>query len=294
MSELKPIRPAATVVVCRDAARGLELLLLKRSSRSSFMASVMVYPGGALDEEDAAVARSPRVRAGRELWSRDTMAAHAIAALRENFEETGLLCAQLSAQKARTELRPLRTALLDGGISFSEVLDRLDAHVDLDDVWYFSRWVTPNWETKRYDARFFLARAPESQEASFDRRETDAGGWYTPEEAIAAYEEGELVLSPPTWATLTDLRSCPSVEAAQAYARGALPSPILPHFTDVEEGQKAVLLPGDTLYPLDLDWQVDTTPRVVPTRTRIAFVNSRWAEVAPTLGAGASARAHGV
>lgn len=278
MTDLKPIRPAATVVVCRDGEKGLELLMLKRSSKSTFMASVMVYPGGALDAADSVVAESPRVRASREVWERDLMKALAIASLRECFEETGLLCASFEQAPSPEMLGDLRAKLLSSEMSFEDVLAQTRAVIDLEDVWYFARWVTPNWETKRYDARFFLVESPRNQLFSFDKREADAGDWYTPQEALDAYQRGEMILSPPTWATLTDLKSCSTVEEAKALARVLKPSPILPHFTDVEGG-KAVLLPGDASYPVDLDHQVDTAPRVPPSRTRIGFENNRWVEL---------------
>lgn len=272
--ELKPIRLAATLVVCRDSERGLEVYLLKRSSRAQFMANVMVYPGGGLEPQDEVL--SSEVGGTRGLWSAAPMRALALAALRETFEESGLLCAHFASSPALETLRSVRHQVLEGTTTFAEVLASLEATLSLDSLWYFARWVTPNWETKRYDTYFFITRAPEAQEARSDERETERGAWYTPADAIAAYDRGELILSPPTWATLRDLCGCSCVDEALAFGRSELPSPILPHFTDIGEGEKAVLLPGDALYPENHDPQVDTTPRVVPRRTRIAFTQGRW------------------
>ena len=278
MTELKPIRPASTLVLCRDGKRGLEIYMLRRSSRSSFMANVMVYPGGALEPGDRVLASTPEVGGKRLLWNDSELRALAIAGIREAYEEAGVLCADFRQAPSTEVLRDARSSLLDGSVGFEEVLRTLGALLRLDDVWYFARWVTPNWETKRFDARFFLVEAPRDQVASSDERETEVGAWLTPQGAIDAYERGELILSPPTWSTLMDLRGCRDVSAARVFAQRALPSPILPHMTEMY-ASKVVLLPGDEAYPEGLDPRVDTALRAAPSRTRIHIVDGRFREL---------------
>lgn len=277
MSEVMPIRQAATVVLARDGDNGIEVLLLKRSSRSSFMANVIVYPGGAVDAADHGYAQSTRVNASRGLWADDWTRAHAIAALREAFEESGMLVADFGRPVSEEELDVERRRLLAGTTTFADVLELFDARLSLDAIWYFDRWVTPSWETKRYDALFFLVRAPEGQTACCDETETVEGDWYRPEDALAAYERREMLLAPPTWATLRDLSGYATVDAAADFAHRAAPSPILPHFTQMEgEGEGVILLPGDAAYPGFDD--VDTTLRAPARRTRISMRDGLWVE----------------
>lgn len=280
-TSLKPIRPAATVVLARDGDEGMEVFLLRRSSRSSFMANVIVYPGGAVDPGDYALARSPRVQASRGLWTDDHSRAHAIAALREAFEETGLLAAEFRRPPPQSDLDHLRLEVHAGRMSFDAVLGELGAELPLDSLWYFDRWVTPSWETKRYDAWFFLMRAPEDQIARSDEVEVTDGTWMTPRRALERYRERELLLAPPTWSTMVDLAGFNTVDEAAIFARDATPSPILPHFSAApSEGRGMILLPGDAEYPHFDD--VDTSPRGTPRRTRIAMRDGLWEEVDPT------------
>ena len=280
MTEFKPIRAAATVVLARDSDEGMEVFLLRRSSKSSFMANVIVYPGGAVDPADFELAQSPLVQASRGLWVNDHSRAHAIAALREAFEESGVLAGEFRQGPSQRDLDELRVALHDGRMSFDAVLGELGAELPLDLLWYFDRWVTPNWESKRYDAWFFLMRAPEAQIARSDEVEVIDGAWMTPRRALERYRERELLLAPPTWATMVDLSRFDTVDEAAIFARDATPSPILPHFSAApSEGRGMILLPGDAEYPHFDD--VDTSPRATPRRTRIAMRDGLWEEVDP-------------
>lgn len=273
----KAIRPAATIVLARDSDAGMEVCLMRRSSKSSFMASVVVYPGGGVDDADFLVAESPRVHAGRALWKDTHSRAHAVAALREAFEESGLLATEFAKVPSQKELDALRFALLNEDIEFAEVLDTLDAQIQLDDLWYFDRWVTPPWETKRYDTWFFLARAPEGQRFYTDGQEVTDERWMTPKEALERYRNRELLLAPPTWATMVDLAHFERFDDAAVYAERATPYAICPHFTPLEQkGEGVILLPGDPDYPGFEG--VDTSIRGQPTRTRIGMRDGQWIE----------------
>lgn len=244
------------------------------------MASVIVYPGGGVDDDDFIVAESPRVHASRELWKSTHSKAHAIAALREAFEESGLLATEFAKAPSQKELDELRFALLDEEINFGDVLTELDSEVQLDEIWYFDRWVTPPWETKRYDTWFFLARAPEGQRFYTDGQEVTDERWLTPKEALERYRKRELILSPPTWATMRDLAPFDTFDDAAVFAKRAKPYAICPHFTPLEkEGTGVILLPGDPNYP---DFEgVDTTIRGRPTRTRIGMRDGQWYDFEP-------------
>lgn len=270
----KPVRPAATLVLARPGAEDFEVLLLKRSSRSSFMANVYVYPGGAVDDADERLAESGLVRGTRQTWHELENRVHAIAAIRECFEEAGVLLARQRSDGARVcpvfeETEELRRALNEGHLSFGEVLQRLEVELNLDDLRYFDRWVTPAFESRRFDARFFFSEVQAGQRAECDRVETVDGAWLRPLHALSRYEASEIMLAPPTWATLRDLSTHRAVNDAFRWAEEQRPLPLLPHFEEVE-GEPTILLPGDPLYPERVERGG---------RTRIAIREGRWQEV---------------
>lgn len=203
------IRDAATVLVVRDAAEGPEVLMVRRSTKASFAAGAMVFPGGAVDVTDHEIAASERV-AGRDLPPEEI--AFWVAALRETFEEAGLLVGRSRAASA--DLDALRASLLAGDADFAGCLEAADAVLDCARIPYLSRWVTPKGETRRFDTRFFMVAAPEGQVAAHDRHETTAAEWVVPPAALRRARAGELFLLPPTIAHLTWLAEHATAEAA--------------------------------------------------------------------------------
>lgn len=275
MSEPKPIRAAATVVLARDSQRGMEVCMLKRSARSSFMASVMVYPGGALEASDFAMSQSERVHAERGLWQSAHAQAHALASLRETFEESGILATIHTALPAQDKVDQLRQELRAETRTFDSVLQELNVSLELDNLWFFDRWVTPPWESKRYDTWFFIVRAPEGQRARSDGQEVTAERWVTPADALQQFYDRELMLAPPTWATLRDLQEFHTVDDALRFAQAATPYPICPYFASTDlNAEGIILLPGDPEYP-GID-DVTTDVRGTPRRTRIAMKDGLW------------------
>lgn len=224
--------PASTIIVARDREPGIEVYMLRRSSRSSFMPDVFVFPGGrvdALDESPQALRRIVGETAPLD-------AAFAYAAVRETFEEAGLLFATDSIDVDAS--RAARTLLLSGARSFDETLDDLGTRVDANALRYFSRWITPPNEPRRFDARFFLARAPQGQVAEADTFETHDGLWISPRAALDRYANGELALIFPTIKHLERLLQFADVEAALAFAQTKAVVPVTPH---VLEGRRFVL-----------------------------------------------------
>jgi 8-oxo-dGTP pyrophosphatase MutT (NUDIX family) len=246
-------RDAATVVVLRDAPRGLEVYLVKRSRMVDFMAGAHVFPGGKLDEADCsegacglltAPAETLRERLGERLPAAQA-AGFFVAAIRETFEEAGLLLGRLAAGRKTDEAR----AALAAGADFASLVSELDAAALVPWV----RWVTPELSPKRFDARFFLARAPEGQEARVDGHEATEGMWIAPAEALARWRSGEILFAPATARSIELLASHSAVDGALAAAAVRRPPPVLMPVVWNEGGRRFISLPGDPRHPAACD-----------------------------------------
>ncbi len=189
-------RPAATICLARSSSRRFEVLLLQRPLESRFAAGAHVFPGGTVDPEDSAAEAIGRVE-GRP----DGEPQAVFAALREAFEETGLLPAALGATPdALMAARARRESLLDGSLSFARLLAETGIRLDASAVAYFSRWITPVQFSRRYDTRFFLARHPGGEPAL--TREHTAFAWLDPADALRRFAAGRLPMLFPTRTTL--------------------------------------------------------------------------------------------
>jgi recombination protein RecT len=229
------IRDAATVIVGRDTSEGLQVFLVRRNTGASFLPDRYVFPGGRVDEADRdEAARRLRGSAG------EVDPAFAMTAARETFEEVGLLFADRVVHGS--ELAALRRAMHAGEITFGAVLERLDASVDASQLRYFSRWITPKGElaTRRFDARFFVARAPANQVAEADATEVLDGRWMRPADALAAHERGEIGMILPTIKHLERIAPYRTVDEVLAFARGKTIVTVTP---EVQPGPRFVLLP---------------------------------------------------
>ncbi len=207
------IRDAATVIVGRDTSEGLQVFMVRRSARAVFLPDRYVFPGGRVDDAD-------RDEAARRLHGSagDVDPAYAMTAARETFEEVGLLFADRVVHAG--ELAVLRRAMHAGEIDFGAVLERLGASVDASQLRYFSRWITPKAElARRFDARFFVARAPENQLAEADASEVLDGRWMRPADALEARIRGEIGMIFPTIKHLERIAPYATVDELLAFAR---------------------------------------------------------------------------
>ncbi len=235
---IPPARPAATVAVLRDGPRGLEVLMVKRSGRSAFMADAHVFPGGRVDPADA---RTPVVggQADRLRMGIPDAAAYQVAAVRETYEEANVL---LARGRPDPEARRL---LQSGRASFAEVAAARGWVVDADRLVYWAHWVTPEQESRRYDTRFFIADVTGQEVAAeVDRHEVVSGGWWTPAEVLQACDAGEVFLAPPTFCTLLELRDHATVSGAMAWGRTRRTPRIQPVLEQGPEGI-AIVLPEE-------------------------------------------------
>jgi len=248
-----PARPAATVMLVRDAAEGMEVLLLRRSLRAAFVAGAYVFPGGALDDSD----QRPQVEALCDGWDDATASivlgvgqgglAYWVAAIRECFEEAGLLLARspggdlLRFDDPQVEARFARhRAGVDRGErDLHDVCVEEGLTLAADAMHYFGHWITPAGSLRRYDTRFFVARAPEAQVPLHDDREAIAHVWARPADALAQNHAGSIELILPTIRNLAAIARFDCTDnllAAVAATTERVP----------DEGGTRVLLPGES------------------------------------------------
>ncbi len=250
-------RDAATVMLLRPGDDGLEVYMLRRKSSMAFAPGAFVFPGGSVDPRDADEGVGWAGPAAAE-WGRifdapaELARALVCAAVRETFEESGVLLAGPSAAAVVADTRgddweADRHALLDRSLSLAGLLRRRRLVLRADLLRPWSRWITPIVEERRFDARFFAAALPPGQ------RTRDVGGeaaqvaWIRPADAIAAGRRKEIVLWLPTVATLGELAECASVAAALAAPRQV--TPLLPEVT-MRSGAAWIKVPGKQEYRL--------------------------------------------
>ncbi|SCK47385.1 NUDIX hydrolase [Streptomyces sp. WMMB 322] len=239
--EITPVapRPAATVMLLRDgggAAEGPEVHMLRRRTSMAFAGGAYAYPGGGVDPRDEHWGgddrRPGRGWAGpsRKEWAMrfgtDEATAQAIvcAAVRETFEEAGVLLAGPDASSVVDDTTGEdwerdRTALAAHELSFADFLERRGLVLRSDLLGAWARWITPEFEKRRYDTWFFVAALPEGQRTRNASTEADRTVWIRPGEAAAGYDDGELLMMPPTIAMLRQLE--PYGTAAGALAASA-------------------------------------------------------------------------
>lgn len=253
-----PPRDAATVVLLRDPGDGGPpvVLLLRRSSRTAFAPSAWVFPGGAVDPGDHRGAAGRWTGAdpttlGRVLGHPPALAlALAVAAVRETFEEAGVLLARTASGARVPPEDPALVGLRAGEDLWSGLAD-LGWVLDLGALVPLSRWCTPRQEGRRYDTVFFMATVPRRQQAVPDHAETTWARWWRASEALAAHARGELPLMYPTEQTLRALQGWGTAAAALA---GAAAQPALrvlrPHLERDADGRVVrVVHPDDPQHP---------------------------------------------
>ncbi|MFF5352662.1 NUDIX hydrolase [Saccharopolyspora hirsuta] len=252
MPEGRPVAPkdAATVMLVRDGSAGPEVFLQKRVKGMAFAAGMTVFPGGGVDPRDADVSVAwhgpgPDWWAQRFGCSPETARALVCAAVRETFEESGVLLAGPDATTLVGDTghyAAARAGLVARDLSLAEFLAGEDLVLRADLLRPWSNWVTPEREPRRYDTRFFLAAMPTGQQADGGTSEAVAAYWATPQQALADCAEGRSHLLPPTRVTLEELAEHRSVSAALEAERTL--SKIIPKLVE-RDGRWHVLLPGE-------------------------------------------------
>ena len=226
-------RPAATVILVRPGNPEPEILLMKRSAQAKFMPNAFVFAGGAVDGEDETPDVRTKCSPPDDVQASSLMGlpvggqGYFIAAVREAFEECGLLLAydgagelvDLSGWDPST-LRKLREDLSSGADTLSAICAAHGWRLALDHLSYFAHWVTPATMPRRFDTRFFLAVAPPKQVASLAAQEMSELCWRTAAQALKDAADGKILLMSATKANLNEISQFPSMEALLAYAQG--------------------------------------------------------------------------
>ncbi len=242
---------ASTVMLLRDLpSGGIEVFLVKRSGKSSFMGGAYVFPGGKVDADDgsaeieAAVLPETLTQAAARLGDRRAALSLGVAAVREVLEEAGVLLGRGPGRQAPepATIRAAREALNDRQARFSDLAKGAAWELDLSLLEPWSHWITPSREPKRFDTRFYVARAPAEQQASSDRYETTDAVWLSPSVALERHAALEIFLPPPTLVNLLELAPHPSVDAVMSAARLKPIAPILPKL-GMDGPHLAILLP---------------------------------------------------
>jgi len=260
---------AATVLLLREVEGTLEVLMMRRGQGLSFMAGMWVFPGGRVDTTDASAAIRARIAPdasgawqGRlhtpqgEPLAEDAALALYVAACRETFEESGVLLARdrtgaACSHERVARLQEHREAVASDAGSFVRLLEREDLYLDLAPLVYWSHWITPSLEPKRFDTRFFAIAVPADLAASADRGELTEHAWVQPARVHEALERREIRVVPPTLLTLEDLAeshalhgSLPAMLEAERYRSTP---PVMPRI-EVRSDAFRVVMPWDAGY----------------------------------------------
>ncbi len=286
---IAPLRPAATVLLLRDGSDGLEVLMTQRTQAASFAASMHVFPGGAFDEADrVAAANSALVLSHPE--QSPNMVAQALAAIRESFEEVGVLLAlradgtpvtqaDVNALDATIGRRSPSQAFYDACAERGWQLLARDCHA-------LSRWTAPLDLPKRFDTHFMLAPMPEGQTVHTDGEEQVNACWVLPAVALQHWKEKAWTMLPPTFRSLQTLTQWPNTATAlQACPHGASFPHMAPRGAQ-REGREVRLMPNDLAYgeislvaphgQIDhaIDWQHDHPVPLLRNVQRLTAANA--------------------
>lgn len=277
------LRDAATVMLVRDGTDGLEVFMLRRNLASDFVGGAYVFPGGAVDDDDrhenldAVCCGRSDLEASQQLGFERGGLAFWVAAIRECFEEAGVLLAydehgdivRLDDPAVARRFAEHREAVDRGRRRLVEVCDRERLQLAVDRIYYFSHWITPEGAPRRYDTRFFVARAPDAQEPLHDDREVIANVWIRPADALQRHRAGEFDLILPTMRSLEALTRFDAADAVLEAAAAIQSVPtILPRIVE-DHGGYRIVLPGDPGYddivPVELPTGIPMN-RLIPTQ----------------------------
>jgi 8-oxo-dGTP pyrophosphatase MutT (NUDIX family) len=264
---------AATLIVVRDGARGIEVFCVERSKQSRFLGGAIVFPGGKLDAADRDPAWRDRtnephapLEQGGFAGDVETLRALAVAACRESLEEAAILPVEGEPLPFERRLE-LRSHLAEQPNALLELVRAARIRLDLAALHPFARWITPVQEPRRYDTRFFLTKVAPTELGAHDEQETMSSFWARPADVLERFARAEVQLAPPTHRSLEVLSSASGAAGAIALAQAACLDPICPKLV-VQGESLALTLPGDPEH--------DVKASRVPGRSRFVLRDGRW------------------
>lgn len=240
--EIPEARPAATVVLLRETTTGISTYLMRRTPTMAFAAGMHVFPGGRIDaaDFDSAVEVRGEIPAPRMTADDRLGRALVIGAVREVFEETGVLLA-VDAAGRWPELDDQwdadRLIVEQDSTQLAGVLARRGLHIEAEHLPLWSHWITPEVEERRYDVRFFAAVVPPNHPVRDVSGEADQVRWVTPSEGLVEYDRGQLAMLPPTVTTLRELIALDSVAGLLPHSVERPVQPLLPRARLGDDGQ---------------------------------------------------------
>jgi 8-oxo-dGTP pyrophosphatase MutT (NUDIX family) len=246
MTEVVKPRPASTILLLRDGTERseIEVFMMVRHYEIDFNSGALVFPGGSVDKGDNEIIANPSLYSGGEGLEPGELAFR-IAAVRETFEESGILLARPKGSHALVDARRAseieaahRAELCEGKVGFLKVLSDNGMLLALDELVPYAHWITPEGMPKRFDTWFFLAAAPPEQLGAHDGKESTDSIWVSPREALEGGESGRFKLPFPTTRNLIKLGKQPSVKAALDDARGRNVVTVTPVMTRTEKGRQ--------------------------------------------------------
>ncbi len=275
-------RPAATLILVRDASSGMEVFMIRRTQSAAFMGGAHVFPGGGVDAADAAAELAAccegldDIEASRLLGVERGGLAYWAAAMRECFEEAGLLLAHDAGgayadldQPQRAEVfAQWRESVRAGQASLADLCREHELRLAAGRLAYYSHWITQPGRPRRYDTRFFVAEAPAAQTPSHDNSETVGHVWIQPAEALERHRRGEMQLVFPTIKTLESIAKFDNAAALMQFARSPRKMPAMaPRSASSRDGAK-LLVPGDYAYAevgrLDPEGKGTASSEIIP------------------------------
>jgi 8-oxo-dGTP pyrophosphatase MutT (NUDIX family) len=246
MAEIVKPRPASTILLLRDAVarKEIEVFMMVRHYEIDFNSGALVFPGGSVDKGDNEIIANPALYSGGEGMEAGELSFR-IAAIRETFEESGILLARPTGSKTLVDAGRAgeietahRTALCESKISFLNVLTETGMVLALDELVPYAHWITPEGMPKRFDTWFFLAAAPPEQLGAHDGKESTDSIWVSPREALEGGETGRFKLPFPTTRNLIKLGKQGSVKAALDDSRGKSVVTVTPVMTRTDAGRQ--------------------------------------------------------
>lgn len=244
--------PSATILLLRERAARMEVLMVVRHHEIEYASGALVFPGGKVDARDRDEA--VRLRSDGCAGLDADAAALRTAAIREAFEESGVLLARsgagadLVSGPQLEQLQTYRDRLNAGETGIGEVLEAADLRLACDLLVPFSHWITPDFLPKRFDTHFFLAEAPHGHGAAHDGRESVDAVWVNPAEALAGAQAGTWKIIFPTRMNLMKLARSKTPLEAMERAHAEPPVAIQPWLEEESDGSKVLCIPEDAGY----------------------------------------------